>query len=475
MKTFLFLLLTSLSLFAERAEPARLHEEGMALALSEDRSNKAFSRLIFDEFMNVVAKNTFQQEQNITTFKLKNGMEVVLKYNDFDEEEVLIQLVAKGGYAEVPPEETASARVSADLAWEAGFGPYNGDQFSNKLYNYSLEMTIQIHPYFRKIDGAAETDSLENWLHMAKMIFTEPNLSLIAYQNAVKVLQKPENHFTGELETDEEALKLLNTNNFAPFKPLRKLGLSQIDVQKARDFFLQSFSNPGDFICIIVGNFDKDKTRIQVEETLGSIPEKPSRLSRIQPIFPSFPQNNPSKLLFTKNRGDSVTYLTFPVLVKIGENNIEELELTNNLIQVVLRQFFNEQTSKSQGLDVSYEFPFYPFLDNPWITIKFHSPYEDADTLAKQILDKLMEVKRKGVSSEVIQTALKQIDRSEEYWQRENSYWQAELANLTLWKWNYDLLKPENPLSKTTPDEALKFINLYLNTSSYTKLTTKNI
>ena len=399
---------------------------------------------------------------------LDNGMKVVLVPTKSSEDEVLMKLVAKGGFAVLSPKKQPSGRLAADIVWEVGLDTLTAEQISAKLYEASSDLQASIYPLYRTIEGSSAKESTRVPLEIIRLLFIEPKLSENDLKNGLDSLKRG---FQSEERDDEwnTALqeKQLNTGDWPPFRPVTKRGLDEIDLTTVREFYKQSFSNPSEFYCVIVGNFDKEALIRDIDATLGKIPPSSSSFPP-PPPFPPFPQGKKEKALIQKGKAAAFCRYTFPVKGKFDEMGVRKLELASHIIEVHLRNLIKKEKKLSLGLDVSYEFPFFPYLDDAWLTLHFFSPKSEMGALSKQILDGFQALLEQGPTKNDIEQALNQIAWSDEYWETDDAYWLMRISNIYLWGWSPKILQKKGEPLTLTPEELRGMISA----ENYTKITT---
>lgn len=117
------------------------------------------------------------------------------------------------------------------------------------------------------------------------------------------------------------------------------------------------------------------------------------------------------------------------------------------MCQIIEGRLRNEITNKmnlSYGVDVSYEFPVYPFLDNPWISIRFRCEEKTICSLKEIVLVELRRLQAKGATSEELMMIKKLEKGSQEFWLKDDFYWVTMLTNYYLWGWNPEKIDQQN-------------------------------
>ena len=380
--------------------------------------------------------STYNKQLNLTVLTLKNGMKIYLKPTDFESDEVIIKMSALGGFSSLDPQMYPSGQLAAQIAWESGMGGMTGDQVSVFLYENCLEFYPKIQAFNRTIDGSASRSGLESFLNCIHMLFTSSNFTKEGFNTALAQAKASiaKNRLDFE-QTYEAAFLAANTQNFTPLHPLNSDDLENVRFDVAREFFHHAFSNPQEFICVIVGNFDVDEILPLLKKYLESIPQnEPFVVKKIS--APTFPQGITKKIIPVSTKKDSLTRLTFPLSVDLNENNIHLFELTCQIIEARLRRIITEQMKTSHGIDVAYEFPVYPLLESPWMTIQFRSEAKLVNLIIPMILNELKSMQLNGATQKELNEIKKFEQGSDELWLHNNCYWVSVLSNFYLWGWN---------------------------------------
>jgi hypothetical protein len=129
----------------------------------------------------------------------------------------------------------------------------------------------------------------------------------------------------------------------------------------------------------------------------------------------------------------------------VNDQNIDKVAFMCQIIEARLRNVITQKMALSYGVDVSYEFPVYPFLNNPWILIRYRCEDKFIAPLKEIVISELALLQSKGVTKEEVATIKKLEKGSQEFWLKDDFYWVSMLTNYYLWGWN-----PENIDYKNT-------------------------
>lgn len=424
----------------------------------------------------IVEENVYS-DIAVTKLRLSNEMTILLKPTQFENNEIFIKLEALGGYAALPPADRFSAEFASQIAWESGFGGKSADQISLYLYENSVGLEPKIQAFSRTIEGNSNKNGLDAFLNTVRMIFTEQQFTQegleAAYSKAKDSLEMLEWDYGWAYEA---ALLRVNTNGMSLMQPMSVEDLTKVNFNVAKNVFQKAFGDPGDFVCVIVGTFEIGQAKELISRYLGAIPK--SKLG-------SFPKNyNPSlafpqgittnEIQLEASPEESLTRLTFPLQISMNKNSMLQVAFVSQVIEQRLRQTIRERMSYAYGIDVSYEFPFYPLLNNPWISIRFRCDAKFVEAIRKIVLQELKELQDSGATEEDIKEIKMLEAGSNSFWLRDNFYWMSLLTDYYLWQWDLEWIS-EGP--KMVQELSLKTVNELLKSSfslkNYSVVTSK--
>ncbi len=425
--------------------------------------------LIFSPFASWAdTRECFLAQHHIKELTLKNGIKVCLKQTDYEKDAVVLQIFAMGGYAALATSDRPSGMLAADIAWESGLENKTADQLSFVLYQRSIEIETKIQMFDRHIEACSPTSHLSTCLKIIHLLFTQPKFE----QGALKhVLANTRNYIQiknlQEHKISREIFLKVHTQNGFLFNQLTLGDLDDVSLAKAEKFFKQCFSNPSEFTFILVGDFDTETVQPLLETYLGSIPNQQIK-GPPNPPLPTFPEGIVQKeFRGSPYKKEILTRLTFPIPIKITDQTVHSLNSICYIIKNRIVQDLASSLPDKKRLEVSYEFPFFPQVDELWLIIQFSLPSDhEISSLTHQIIKSLGQLKTQGPSQEEINELIHFSSSIEEIEVKENAYVLSLLANY--YRANWDIKSLYHPHSMTTEKENLiNDLNRYLKLDQY--------
>ncbi len=374
---------------------------------------------------------------NLTQLRLGNGMTVWLKPTDYENDEIVIKLAALGGYASLPAADRPSGELAASIAWESGMGKLSGDQLSVLLYENSLDFAPKIQAFSRTIDGTSGNNGLGVFFHCVQMLFTQQKMSAAGMDIALANAKDSFGKMASDYEHIFETLFLkINTQGMPALQPLASADLAKVKLAVTKEFFHRAFSDPAEFVCVVVGSFDLPRMKALIKRYLGAIPKLKPAEGFVKNFGQVFPKGVTQQQINLPKRTDALTSLTFPWRKPMDEEGMYKMSFSCQVIEAHLRRVIIERMKLSYGIDVLYEFPFYPYLDCPWISIRFRCDADRVQPLRELIMAELKHLQEKGITQDDVEAIQHLEAGSNEFWLHDNFYWMSMLTNYYLWKWD---------------------------------------
>lgn len=409
---------------------------------------------------------------SVKELTLSNGMKVWLKPTNFEDDEILIRLSAKGGFSLFNESQRASAELAPQVFLESGFADLTPEKLSVLLYETSVDFSVNVKGFSRSLEASCPADGLETSLKLMNFTFTKRKFNESAFKTVIN--QANDSLRKRNLDYDstfQEVYMATNTENLSALRHLSGADIRRADFITSRKFFDEAFSNPEEFVCVVVGDFKEEEIKPLLEKYLATIPSTKQQFKSFHPFKVSFPKGVNSKEIAGQRLGESLVRLTFPIQVEINEKNVFAVELTCQLIEERLREKIKATFNTTQGIDVAYEFPIYPSLELFWISIQFRGEPKSIEPISKLILNELKELQATGPSLFDLENAKIQQKQSDEYWLRQNDFWLASLSNYYLVNWDPKNVvldaKKEKKLSVEKINDILKN---YMSLTNYTKI-----
>ena len=375
----------------------------------------------------------------LTTLTLSNGMRVVIKQIPEDSEEVLVRIVALGGFTAVPPAQRASAQLAPEIAWQSGFSEMSYREVTRLLAAYSIEVDQRVGMYDRTISGLGDPDTVDFLLMICHLLFIAHHFDRSSIGPVVKQTRESIRRQRQDCEfLLDEVLRGINTGRASTVRPLSEQQLESLSYDDARRIYKSMWTDPSAFYCIIVGDITVEEVKPSVLKFLASIPQPASPTLHVAAASPvMFPESIAKKTIRCGKGTENLTRISYPIVATIDQQTISDLEFTSQTIETRLREVVREEMGSTLGVDVAYEFPLFPYLRGGWLSVQYRSETPDVSRLADIIHREVQTLRLDGPSDEEVLAVRQLLYRSDRFWDKDNNYWLAMLTNYANWGWDF--------------------------------------
>lgn len=397
--------------------------------------------LSFGDEVEIPASNISSEKEyreiGVKELILKNGMKVWLKPMDFGYNETIVQLTALGGYSALESCDRVSGKLAAKVACESGLGKLSSDQIAALLYDDSLEFNTQIFPFSRIIEAITNRAGMQTILKLIQMQFTEKKFNEESFQ---LVLNDSKNTIKRKFQNNNTSIddwvKNINTDGYFPLHKLTQNELEKADYEKSKRFYENSFYNPKEFVCIIVGDFDLQKTISLVDHYLATIPngEDTGKFNNIK--LPAFTTRITSKKIKSNQKGQAITRLSIPLQSNFDGTHNHLSDFMTRVIRKSLESMLKKRLKNVNLIEVVHCFPFYPYYENSWLVVQFSSDSTMICSVVQQILSEINYLQKHGPSEKEVLQIQKMYQETDKFWLRNSRFWVSALTENALFDWD---------------------------------------
>jgi zinc protease len=420
-----------------------------------------------------IVKERFIENIDVTEFSLSNGMKICLKPMQTDDE-ILITLFAHGGWLSFPVTQRASAKYAGTIALESGVDTIDASDLTKLMFKYSLDLSVRTRIYQRTIEGSCPAESMEYLLAIIHKYFSHPRYEKTGLTTVVENTIDAIHHRNRDCDAIfEDLFYSINTQKNEILNPISKSELNRITLEESHQIFKQSFSRPEEFTCIIVGNFAIEAIKPLILCYLSSIPtQQDASIEQEETIPLSFPKDIITKELSCPGNTESLTRLTFPILLDITSKTFHELDFATQIIETRLRNHLRNTIGSTQGVDVGYIFPLFPRLIPVWLTLQFRASQNLIAPITNTIITEMKALQHHGPKNKDIEIVNTLFSRINTFWNQENSYWLATLVNYYRWQWDIATLHQDKKhLKDLSLQEIHHILKQTFSIDNYTHIT----
>jgi zinc protease len=370
-----------------------------------------------------IIKNKQRNEDlNITTLTLSNGVKVILKPTNFKNDEIVFSAFAAGGTSLYSDIDYQSAAIAQEIIPANGAGNYNPDQLDKYLEGKQLSVNPFISERFQGINGGATTKDLETALQMIYADFTEPRKDTSIFKGIIEKRKAdlvnrsndPKSVFS---DTVSAVLGNYNVRRTGP--TLEKL--SQVGLDKSYAIYKERFADAGNFTFTFVGSFDVNNIIPLLEKYLGSLPAT-NRHEEPKDLNIHIPEGKIEKNVYKGSEPQSTVLLVYSGKFDYTAENKINLDALKETLEIRLLQRLREDESGVYSPAVFVNTGKYPQSRYSFF-IQFGCAPRNVDRLVASALDEINNLRTKGPSNENVNK-----------WRvEEKTTWETELKTNSFW------------------------------------------
>ncbi len=406
-------------------------------------------------------------ELGVTEWRLSNGIRVILKPTDFQNDQVAVSGFSPGGHSLVTDRQHSSAVFATAILGESGLGEFSQIELGKALAGTVAGAQAFIGELEEGVSAFASPQDLETMFQLLYLRFTAPRLDGEAFQSLIskmKILLRNRLSRPGAVFGDRfsEALSQGHPRR----RPISAEVLGEIDPEVALEVYRKRFADASDFTFIIVGNFSPDAIAPLVRTYLASLPAADRRESW-RDIGVRRPEGVVEVEVEKGLEPKAQVQLLFSGDAEWSRENQHQLTSLASVLRIRLREILREDLGATYGTSVNGGISWRP-LERYSFTISFGCAPEEADSLVAEIFTEIKRLKAEGVESSYVEKVQEIQRRQRETSLKENGFWLGGLK--TYYARDLDprlLLDFDRLVEGVTPETVQHTAQQYLNPERY--------
>ena len=411
-----------------------------------------------------VVKSATVEELGVHDWRLSNGVRVILKPTDFQNDQLILTGFSPGGSSVFDDQDHASALFATSILSESGLGPFDRIELGKALAGKVASAQTYIAELQEGVTGFASPQDLETMFQLLYLGFTSPRLDHEAYQSLLSRLrilianrdQRPTTVF-------QDRLNEVLSQGHQRRRPISEELIAEVDPERALELYRDRFVDASDFTFVMVGNFVPDEIRPLVETYLGGLPatgrEESWRDIGVRP--PTDPVS------FRVEKGlepKSQVRLIYHGDAPWSREAVHTINTLASVLEIRLREVLREELGGTYGVSVGASLSQRP-NERYSLSVAFGCAPDEADALIEATRHEIADLLSHGVDSARLLKVQETQRRQRETDLKENSFW---LRALELYAdWDVDprvLLEYDDLVESVTPESLLAAAQQYFGT-----------
>ncbi len=440
-------------------------------ALKIDKYNDTLSKSKLMDFKpepGEIIETTYNDKIDVTTWKLANGVTIMVKPTQLQNDLISMSGFRPGGSSLAPDSLYVSARNAGNIVGSSGINNISTIDLKKLNMGKTVSVTPRINFYDDLFSGSSSSAHLERMLQMTHLYFTAPNKDESVFEaQKARMISITKNAEASPGAVFEKKINETMTQNHLRGVSLQEKQLEEgLKLDEVYDFYKDRFSSANGFTFIFAGNIEVDTVKNLVTRYLGSLPSSVEEeswrdigLRRTKGVI--------KKTIIKGIDDKSKVDMRFTGTLDFSPDKRKKLSLLAKLLKIKLTEEMREKMSGVYGVQVSGFATDRPYS---WyrMNVRFTCAPENVDKLTKKVFEEIEKIKINGAS----QVDLEKIKEAELTNAKEglkyNIYWISKLQNAYEYGWNPEkILDYEAEINKLTSKDFKEAANTYFDTNNY--------
>ena len=208
-----------------------------------------------------------------TMLTFENGARVVLNPTSIADNDIYLSATSPGGLSLVPDADVPDALNAVSVVTSSGIGDFDAVALDTALSGAAIELSPSIDQTSENFVGTSTTDDLELLLQMVNLYMSAPRFDSVALDSAVKTLQS----YVDDPNSDPDLAEYIaftdaRYGSEPRFRVVPTAGeLAGLDLNAIERVWRDRFSNAGDWVFVLSGDFDVDVATDLVRRYFGTL------------------------------------------------------------------------------------------------------------------------------------------------------------------------------------------------------------
>ncbi|MCQ2146662.1 MAG: insulinase family protein [Bacteroidales bacterium] len=406
-------------------------------------------------------KKQSASEFGYTKIQLANGANVYYKKTDFNDSQVLMSAVSKGGYSRLPLTDIVNASLVSDVINNQGLGNFNSIELEKALAGKQASCSVSLSLKTEGLSGSSTPKDLETLFQLIYLRFQEPADDPDAYESLMTMLRSSlENQSKLPTAALQDSLTRTIYGGNPWTKTVKLEDLDKADYETIKKIYRDRFSSTGDFDFFFTGAFDEDLLKQYVAQYIAPFPKVKRREVNIEHNV--YPVEGVITNKFTREMETPQAYI---VQVWSGKIPVTpESEVVVDAVGSILSQKYLKSIREDGGMAYSVSTQGQTMLgDKELYLFQTVCPFTPAlcDSVLFLMKQGIDEIAKDGVSEAEISDVQKFELKDFQDNQRKNAYWSSMIQSFVVYGKDFNSGR-ENAINALSSDSIKKFVNDHL-------------
>jgi zinc protease len=402
-----------------------------------------------------IVSQTVNAKIGTTELVLSNGVKVVLKPTDFNNDQVMLGGLRYGGWSLFGDRDVFNAHYASSIVGQMGVLNYTPNDLAKVLAGKSVSSSANVSSLNESVGGSSGSSDIESMLQLVYLQMTQPRKDAAIYsafvdrqrELAQNNLARPESVF------HDTVTATLYNNNPRVLRAAKPADFDQLALDRVLAIYNSRMSSARDFTFFIVGSFDVEKIKPLLATYLASLPvaEIPVAFKDegVRPI-----KGVVKKEVRAGSEPKSTISLSFTGEVTYSRAERMRLQALVEVLNIKLIETLREKMGAMYSGGMSANMNRIPY-GNYSISANLPCAPENVDKVLAATFAEIDKIRQDGADEADLNKVKTAWMKSYRKGMRENGYWMSSLQNSF-----FNDSNPEDILSYESRVEALTTADL---------------
>ena len=418
-----------------------------------------------------IVKQTTNDKLGTTDLVLSNGVRVVLRPTDFNNDEVLMGGVRYGGWSLFDDRDIFAAHYASSIVNQMGVLDYSPNDLVKILAGKSVSSSARVSALNEAVRGESGSDDIESMLQLTYLQMTKPRKDATIYNAFVdRQRELAQNNLVRPESVFYDTVSRTLYNDSPRIRRLaRPADFDQLSLDRVFDLYTSRMASARDFTFFIVGSFDVEKIKPLIATYLASLPTGPIatafRDEGIRPV-----RGVVKKEVHAGSEQKSVISLSFTGEAPYSRDEALRMRVLTEVLNIKLIEVLREKMGAIYSADLSGSLNRQPYASYA-INANLPCAPENVDKVLAATFAEIGRVKQHGALVADLDKVKASMVRAYRKGLRENGYWMGSLQNAFVNSTDpEEILNFEQRLAAVTPADVAQAAQRYFDLQNYVQV-----
>jgi zinc protease len=245
-------------------------------AIVEQKQETALRKTLLPELPKAgsIVSEKVDAELQTTTLELSNGIKVVLKPSDFQNDQIVLSAARFGGQSLYEQSDYMNANYAAAVKYSMGVYDLSPSEFQRVIAGKSFNFSFSIGPYLDSISGSSSNADLEDMLQGVYLGFQKPRVDRDLFQAFLRNSQDSARNALASPEAifNDRVFRQIYNNHPRLWSARTPEDFSRLEMERALAIYQERFGSAYGLRFTLVGSFDVEKIKPLLARYLASLP-----------------------------------------------------------------------------------------------------------------------------------------------------------------------------------------------------------